>query len=70
LLLAAAAHLAIEPARLLMVGDSGNDLRCAQAAGCPAAWVAWGYGEYVVLGDIEVRRIDAPADLAAHIEHD
>lgn len=27
-----------------MVGDSALDARCAQAAGCPFAWVACGYG--------------------------
>jgi phosphoglycolate phosphatase len=46
LLLAAASRLRIEPGALLMVGDSLNDLRCAQAAGCPAAWVDWGYGAW------------------------
>jgi phosphoglycolate phosphatase len=46
LLLAAASQLGVAPGALLMVGDSANDLRCARAAGCPAAWVAWGYGPW------------------------
>src|SRR5688572_6431698 len=46
LLLAAASRLQVEPAALLMVGDSVNDLLCARAAGCPAAWVTWGYGAW------------------------
>jgi phosphoglycolate phosphatase len=46
LLLAAAAKLGIAPAAWLMVGDSTNDLRCAHAAGCPAAWAGWGYGAW------------------------
>jgi len=44
LLLEAAAGLGIATERLLMVGDSMNDLRAARAAGCPFAWVGWGYG--------------------------
>ena len=48
LLLAAASRLQVDPASLLMVGDSANDLLCARAAGCPAAWVAWGYGAWPV----------------------
>jgi phosphoglycolate phosphatase len=44
LLLAAAAHCGVAPARLLLVGDSANDARAAAAAGCPYVWVEWGYG--------------------------
>lgn len=44
LLQAAARQLGVEPARLLMVGDGPADLLAAQAAGSPAALVAWGYG--------------------------
>ncbi|MES2956976.1 MAG: HAD-IA family hydrolase [Pseudomonadota bacterium] len=68
LLQAAAAHLKVVPARLLMVGDSGNDLRCADAAGCPAVWVAWGYGRRDAPAGMEVLCADSPADLATHIE--
>ena len=45
LLRAAAYRLGVVPERLLMVGDGLADLLAAQAAGCPAALVAWGYGE-------------------------
>lgn len=45
LLYEAAQALKVEPARLLMIGDSVNDLLCARAAGCPAVWVEWGYGD-------------------------
>jgi phosphoglycolate phosphatase len=48
LLLAAAHRLGVAPARLLMVGDAPPDLLAAQAAGCPAALVAWGYGARAV----------------------
>jgi phosphoglycolate phosphatase len=39
----AADDLGVTAAQLLMVGDSGADLRAAQAAGSPAAWAEWGY---------------------------
>lgn len=38
-----AAQFGVLPAQVLMVGDSPADLLCAQAAGAPAALVAWGY---------------------------
>lgn len=44
LLQRAAQALGVATHELLMVGDSGADLRAAAAAGCPAAWVSWGYG--------------------------
>lgn len=40
-----AARLGIVPARLLMVGDSGNDVASARAAGCPVLVVPYGYRE-------------------------
>ena len=40
----AAQQLGEAPSRLLMVGDSAADIGSALAAGCPAAWVGWGYG--------------------------
>jgi phosphoglycolate phosphatase len=43
LLLAACAALGTEPARTLMVGDSGNDVLAARAAGCPVVCVSYGY---------------------------
>ncbi|MEO7337154.1 MAG: HAD-IA family hydrolase, partial [Caldimonas sp.] len=44
MLQAASAALGVPLAQLLMVGDSPLDLLAAERAGCPAAWVAWGYG--------------------------
>lgn len=67
LLQAAAAALGVRPAALLMVGDSANDLRCARAAGCPAVWVAWGYGPYAPPEGMAVARIDSPAALGAAV---
>jgi phosphoglycolate phosphatase len=40
----AAQALGLSAQALLMVGDSGADLRAASAAGSPAAWAGWGYG--------------------------
>ncbi len=45
LVLAAAQALSLEPGELLYVGDTSFDLRAAHAAGSPAAWAAWGYGD-------------------------
>jgi len=36
-------QLAVAPARALMVGDSGNDIEAARAAGCPVVAVDYGY---------------------------
>ena len=44
-LLHAARELGVEPAKLLMVGDSGNDAQAARAAGCPVLIVPYGYNE-------------------------
>jgi phosphoglycolate phosphatase len=35
----------IAPARMLMIGDSGNDALAARAAGCPVFCVSYGYNE-------------------------
>ena len=67
LLEAAAAGLGVATAQLLMVGDSGNDLRCARAAGCPAVWVAWGYGAFAPPEGMDVQRVESPAELGATI---
>jgi phosphoglycolate phosphatase len=40
-----AARLGIATQRLLMVGDSGNDVASARAAGCPVLVVPYGYRE-------------------------
>jgi phosphoglycolate phosphatase len=44
-LLLAAQRLGVAPSRMLMVGDSGNDVDAARAAGCPVVVVAYGYRE-------------------------
>lgn len=41
----AAGALGVAAGRLLMIGDSRNDLLSARHAGCPALWVTWGYGD-------------------------
>jgi phosphoglycolate phosphatase len=43
LLLAACAHLAVAPAEMLCVGDSHTDVVAADAAGCRAVMVDYGY---------------------------
>jgi phosphoglycolate phosphatase len=45
MLLAACARLGSAPAATLMVGDSGNDVAAARAAGCPVWCVPYGYNE-------------------------
>ncbi len=44
-MLLAAKLLAVRPSRLLMVGDSGNDVDSARAAGCASLLVPYGYTE-------------------------
>jgi len=64
LLQAAARQLRVEPARLLMVGDGPADLLAAQAAGSPAALVAWGYGGHAaVAGAAPAWRVATPQQL-------
>jgi len=42
----------IAPGRLLMVGDSGNDVEAARAAGCPVVVVPYGYREGLAVQDL------------------
>ena len=44
-MLLAARQMGVEPARMLMVGDSANDVDAARAAGCPVLVVPYGYTE-------------------------
>jgi phosphoglycolate phosphatase len=69
LLLEAARRLGVDPGELLMVGDSGADLLCARAAGCPAVLVGWGYGSAALPAGLEPWRVDDPADLLHALEH-
>ena len=44
-MLLAAQRLGVTPARMLMVGDSANDVAAARAAGSPVLGVPYGYNE-------------------------
>jgi phosphoglycolate phosphatase len=65
----AARRLGVEVRRVLMVGDSANDVGCARAAGAPVVVVPWGYregAEVQALGaDAIVDSFDALAELVA-----
>ena len=45
------------PREMLMIGDSGNDSRAAQAAGSPVVLVTYGYGEGEHLPDLRANAI-------------
>jgi phosphoglycolate phosphatase len=48
--------------RVVLIGDSAGDVRCARAAGAASVWCAWGY--HAEPGpDAPDARADAPADL-------
>lgn len=47
-----AARLRVDLRRLLMVGDSANDVACARAAGAPVAVVSYGYREGRTVQDL------------------
>jgi phosphoglycolate phosphatase len=51
-MLLAAQRLGVAPERLLMVGDSGNDVAAARAAGCPVLVVPYGYREGHAVQDL------------------
>jgi len=51
-MLLAAQRLGVAPGRLLMVGDSGNDVEAARAAGCPVVVVPYGYREGLAVQDL------------------
>jgi phosphoglycolate phosphatase len=52
LLNAACAHAAVEPAKMLCVGDSRADILAAQAAGCRIVAVDYGYHRDLPLADL------------------
>jgi phosphoglycolate phosphatase len=58
-LLHVAAGFGIAPARLLMVGDSANDVLAARAAGCPVVVVPHGYREGRPVRELEADGIVA-----------
>jgi len=55
-LLHVAQRFGVEPAQLLVIGDSDNDTRAARAAGCPVVCVPYGYR-----GAAQVRDLDCDA---------
>jgi len=59
-LLHACERFGVAPARMLMVGDSGNDVQAARAAGCPVFCVPYGYNE-----GHDVHSLDVDAIVAA-----
>jgi len=46
-----------------MVGDGPADMLAAQAAGCPAALVGWGYGGHAIPEDLQPWRVQTPHQL-------
>lgn len=61
----AAERLGVAASRILMVGDSSNDARCARAAGCPVVILPYGYNEGLPVQDIDCDGIvDSIATLA------
>jgi phosphoglycolate phosphatase len=62
-LLHVAQRFGVQPARLLVVGDSDNDTRAARAAGCPVVCVPYGYR-----GGLQVRDLDCDAIVSDLIE--
>ena len=47
----------------LMVGDAPPDMLAAQAAGCAAALVGWGYGTHAIPPALNPWRVDTPQQL-------
>ena len=60
-----ASQLDVAPAALLMVGDAPPDMLAADAAGCPAALVGWGYGAHAVPAHLNPWRVAQPQQLDA-----
>ena len=70
-LLHAAAVFRIPPRRLLMVGDSINDVEAARAAGCPVLVLPYGYNEGMPVHDLDadgiVSSLTAVADRVRYV---
>jgi len=70
-LLHAATTFGIPPSRLLMVGDSANDVAAARGAGCPVLVVPYGYREGMPVHELEadgiVASIHAVADRVRYV---
>ena len=67
----AAAVFGIPTGRLLMVGDSGNDVEAARGAGCPVLVVPYGYREGRPVHELEadgiVASVEAVADRVRYV---
>jgi phosphoglycolate phosphatase len=59
----AAERMRVQPAEMLMIGDSINDAQAARAAGCPVFCVTYGYNE-----GHDVRSLDVDAIVPSLIE--
>jgi phosphoglycolate phosphatase len=65
-LLAIAALWRLDPAEILLVGDSAADAGTAHAAGCPSIGVTWGAHPRGVIGKVGFDRlVDSPEELCA-----
>jgi phosphoglycolate phosphatase len=65
-----AALFGIPTARLLMVGDSGNDVEAARGAGCPVWVVPYGYREGKAVHALEADGIvESVSDLAGLVRY-
>jgi phosphoglycolate phosphatase len=53
----AAGRMGVHPREMLMIGDSGNDSRSAQAAGSPVVLLTYGYSEGEKLIDLRANAI-------------
>jgi len=68
-LLHIAERFGVQPAQLLMVGDSDNDARAARAAGCPVLCVPYGYRGETALRDLDCDAIvDDLVDVLRYID--
>ena len=65
MLVAACRKMESDPAHSLMIGDSGNDILAARAAGCPVWCVPYGYNEGRGPGTLECDRLVDTIDAAA-----
>ena len=52
-----AGRFGVHPREMLMIGDSGNDSRAAQAVGAPVVLVNYGYSEGVDVADLRANAI-------------
>lgn len=64
-LLHVAAAFGVPPHRLLMVGDSNNDVLAARAAGCPVLVLPYGYSEGAPVQDLDADGIVASLEAVA-----